>query len=614
MLLWTGQLISYLGDRLDQLTLFRLAKDKTQHFDAVMTMIGFYTLLPFILFAPWAGPLADRYSRKAILLWTSLFLGLLVASIPFVTPMGYAQAHLVGIVYLFTFLIGAFTIFFYTAKTALIPQIVGDAELMAANSLCSFAGTLMTLFGTFVAVAMLHLVEKGVFNLSVMFYLDAASYFISGALFLFIVVPRRPTWARSVTATESFRRKIREALRYVGGHRQVLKLLVLSATVYFSAGLVFAVVNGVSVGPKGFAPGNVEIYALAVGVLGIGMITGALATTLGKNRIRSFEAFIAACFLVTALAVLPFLRLGRLVPLVQTLQLSPGRVVWEILAPPLFVMGLGGGALIVLVMTLLQRTTPRRFHGRILALNSMCETAPQLLAMGCGAFLLGLGLVKTTVTAACVVLLLAVVGALLSSEFSRNWVVRTAARIFLKVYCRAEYEGRENVPLRGALIVASNHASWLDTIFLGAALPRLIHWLAASEYYEIWYLKWIMWLYGTIPIDRGRGSRKPLRRALLALQRGRVIGIFPEGRMSVTGDFQPLEGGVGLLSVETGTPILPTAILGGHEIMGRRLKFPRPYKVRVKIGAPIDPTGLNRVEIVARVDAAIRDLLGRTNP
>jgi 1-acyl-sn-glycerol-3-phosphate acyltransferase len=609
VLLWTGQLISYLGDRLDQMTLLQWAKGVTLHLDAVMTMIGFYSLLPFLLFAPWAGPTADRYSRKGILLWMSLFLGILVGAIPTVGETAFARGHLKGMIYLVTFLIGAFTVFFYTAKTALIPQIVADTDLMAANSLCSFAGTLMTLLGTFVASALLHLHEKGVFSLDVMFYLDAASYVISGAMFAFIIVPKRRAFAPTLVREESYSRKIRAALRYVRDHQQVLKLLTLSAMVYFTAGLVFAVVNGVSVGPKGFAPNDVEIYALVVGVLGIGMVTGAVATTFGKNRIRSYERFIALCFAVTAAAALPFLRLGRLVPWVQQQHWSSARVVWEILAPPLFVLGLGGGALIVLVITLLQRTTPRRFHGRIFALNSMCEVGPQLLAMGIGAALLASGLVKTVITLAFVFMLAAMVSTLVSNEFSRHWLIRLIVRFLVKVYCRQRTQGREHVPAKGALIVASNHVSWLDTLFVGAAVPRLIHFIAAREYYDLWYLKWVMWLFGTISLERGKGLREPFRRALAALQRGRVLGVFPEGRMSLNGEFQPLQGGIALMAEETGALILPVAILGGSKVMGPAQSFPQPRTVRVRIGPPIDPAGLSRDEILARVDTAIRSLL-----
>jgi len=609
LLLWTGQLISYVGDRLDQMTLLVWAKGATVHLDTVMTMIGFYTLLPFLLFAPWAGPVADRHSRKGILLWVSLFLGILVAAIPTLGRSAFAQAHLIGMVYLVTFLIGVFTVFFYTAKTALIPQIVADTELMAANSLCSFAGTLMTLLGTFLASGLIRLHNQGLFSLDVMFYLDAASYFISGAMFAFIFVPRRRALAPAVAAEESYSRKVRAALRYVGDHQEVLKLLVLSASVYFTAGLVFAVVNGVSVGPKGFAPNDVEIYALAVGVLGIGMVTGAVATTLWKSRIRSYEMFIALCFAVTAAAALPFLRLARLVPWVEQQHWPPARIVCEILAPPLFVLGLGGGALIVLVITLLQRTTPRRYHGRILALNSMCEVGPQLLAMGIGAALLASGRVKTVIALALVVMLAAIVGTLVSNEFSRHWLIRSIVRFLVKGYCRQRTEGREHVPAQGALIVASNHLSWLDTLFVGAAVPRLIHFIAAREYYDLWYLKWFMWLFGTISLERGKGQREPFRRALAALQRGRVLGIFPEGRMSLDGEFQPLQGGIALLAEETGAPILPVAILGGFEVMGPAMSFPRPRPVRVRIGPPIDPTGLTREDILARVDGAIRALL-----
>jgi len=604
MLLWVGQLISYLGDRLDQMTLLQLVQGVPDvNTDEVMTLIGFFTLLPFVLCAAWAGPTADRYSRKGILLWVSFLLGVLVASIPWFGKIDFVWNHRIGMIYLATFLIGVGTIFFYTAKTALIPQIVGDNELMAANSLSSFAGTLMTLVGTFVSVPLMKLVNAKVVSLNIMFYLDAASYVISGAMFAFIIV-KRPQAVVAGEAAESFGQKLREGLRYVNGHRRVFKLIALAVGVGFLSGIVFAVVNGLLLGRRSLN-WDVPHYALGVGVLGIGMLAGAILTTLGQKKIRSFESFVAACFGIVGVGVLACSRFRRdlLVGLPQSV------VLWEILAPPLFVMGMCGGALIVFVMTLLQRSVPRRFHGRVFALNSMCEISAQLVATGGAAWLLGRGMLKTVIGIGVVTAVMAVVGTLLSNEFLRHRFLRTLARVILKLYCRVKHEGREHVPNDGALIVACNHVSWLDTLFLGTAISRLIHYVVAREYYDRWYLKWIMWLYGAIPIERGKGRREPWRRASTALSRGRVVGIFPEGQMSETGEMQPLQGGVALLADESKAPILPVAIIGANRVMGPHDRFPRPHKVRVRIGPPIDPTGLTRDEILARVDAALRGLL-----
>jgi 1-acyl-sn-glycerol-3-phosphate acyltransferase len=169
------------------------------------------------------------------------------------------------------------------------------------------------------------------------------------------------------------------------------------------------------------------------------------------------------------------------------------------------------------------------------------------------------------------------------------------------------------MPPRGGLIVAGNHASWLDTVFLGCAGTRLIHYMAASEFYDRWYFKWIMWLYGTIPVERGKGKRVPYHKAVMLLRRGRALGVFPEGRMSRSGKLQPFQGGMALLSVETGAPILPVAVIGGFEVMGSSKRFPRPRKVRVRIGQPIYPAGLSRDEILSRVETSIRTLLSLTS-
>jgi 1-acyl-sn-glycerol-3-phosphate acyltransferase len=207
---------------------------------------------------------------------------------------------------------------------------------------------------------------------------------------------------------------------------------------------------------------------------------------------------------------------------------------------------------------------------------------------------------------------LAVLGLLVwvfTNEFHRDRVLRAVTRLVLKIYCRIETEGREHVPRAGALIVAANHASWIDAFALGAAVPRLIHYLAAREYYDLWYMRWFMRLFGTIPLSRGKSAKKPIERAVAALQEGRVIGIFPEGSMSLTGRLGSFKRGIALLAEETGAPIVPVALIGAFEVWGPHLSFPRPRKVRVRIGSPIEVRGLSREQILARLEAALRGML-----
>lgn len=420
MLLWLGQMLTYLGDRLYQMTLLDLVPpNEGFNRDEIMTYMGFFSLLPYILFAPWAGPAADRYSRKGILVFTTLPLGLLVVAVALTGLTPFVLHHLAMLIYILTFMVGAFTIFFFTAKQALIPQIVGNSELMAANSLSSFAGTVMVLIGTFAFVGLTHARTP----LTWMLYIGAATYIVSGIMFSCIVVPEGKKLPPP-TAVESFRRKIREGLRYVRGHRRVLKLITLSFMVMFLSGLLFAVINGTVLGKNGLNWPVLD-YALTTGVLGIGMVTGAVITTFVQRKIRSFELFVAGCLTVTCVAMLAFINLQH----ADLAALPRPVVLWKRLAPPIMIMGMCGGALVVFVVTLLQRTVPRRFHGRVFALNSMCDTAGLLLAMGGAGLLLGRGWQKAVIITGCVASVVAIVGSLLSSRSMRRRIVRQIARL-----------------------------------------------------------------------------------------------------------------------------------------------------------------------------------------
>ena len=188
--------------------------------------------------------------------------------------------------------------------------------------------------------------------------------------------------------------------------------------------------------------------------------------------------------------------------------------------------------------------------------------------------------------------------------------VRAAFRGIAAPYFSFRVEGREHVPAAGAGIVIAPHRSWLDPACVGAASPRPIHFLIAEDIYE---KPWSRWFYrmmqGTPVKSGGFASFGSLRGALRVLDRGELVGIFPEGRVIRPGVENDVQAGAALLAVRTGAPVIPVGIVGTARAWPHGRRFPRPSPVRVRIGRPIDtPKGRGRELVAAVHDRIEREL------
>jgi len=166
----------------------------------------------------------------------------------------------------------------------------------------------------------------------------------------------------------------------------------------------------------------------------------------------------------------------------------------------------------------------------------------------------------------------------------------------LKLIFRPWAEGTENVPEEGGAILASNHLSFSDSFFLPLMVPRRVTFLAKVDYFTGRGLKGRLTAgffkgVGQLPVDRsgGRASEAALRTGLKVLGRGELLGIYPEGTRSPDGRLYRGKTGVARLALESGAPVIPTAMVGTFEFMPSGRLRPR-LRVRpgVRFGKPLD--------------------------
>ena len=150
-----------------------------------------------------------------------------------------------------------------------------------------------------------------------------------------------------------------------------------------------------------------------------------------------------------------------------------------------------------------------------------------------------------------------------------------------------EVRGREHVPKTGAVILASNHVSFLDPPVVGTACPRRVAFMARADLFRHPALGLFLRGVHVIPLRRGEADTGAVREALARLRGGEVVGIFPEGTRQVSGQLSAAKRGVGLLACAAQAPIVPVVVKGTHEALPPHARRLHRAKIRVAFGRAI---------------------------
>ena len=166
---------------------------------------------------------------------------------------------------------------------------------------------------------------------------------------------------------------------------------------------------------------------------------------------------------------------------------------------------------------------------------------------------------------------------------------------WLRLIWRPQVDGRDNVPGDGPAIIASNHLSFSDSIFMPLMVKRKVTFVAKAEYFtgkgiKGWLVKMFFVGTGTIPVDRagGRAAQAALDTQLRVLREGNLAGIYPEGTRSPDGRLYRGKTGVARLALESGARVIPVVMLNADEIQPPGKIIPRIQRVKIRFGQPLD--------------------------
>ena len=170
------------------------------------------------------------------------------------------------------------------------------------------------------------------------------------------------------------------------------------------------------------------------------------------------------------------------------------------------------------------------------------------------------------------------------------WVMKAVLTPILRFFYRVRVEGLEHVPADGPVILASNHVSFCDSIFLPMVIRRRVTFVAKAEYFDDPKTAWFFRAVGQIPIRRGGGSASEgaLAAARAVLEAGGIFAIYPEGTRSPDGRLYRGHTGVARLALQCRCPIVPVAMIGTRVAQPIGRAVPRPFvPITIRIGRPL---------------------------
>lgn len=539
-------------------------------------------VIPFLISVAPAGFLADRYSKRNVLVGVKVVevvLVLLGGALMFYGQLAAALAVL--------FLMGVHAAIYSPVKYGCLPELLRSESLSAANgalALVTYLGIILGgLFGTILAQYVIDSREAHTLNglyliLGVMG--SVAGVGIASGLLVRPLPPADPA-RKMPQAAELFTDTARD-LSFLWGNKE-LRYTALGVAFFWSlGGLTQLVVDdfGMHVLSLKRADLGPLQATLAIGI-GVG---SALAGWLSGGRIELGLSTLGAVGLAVA---------GCAIGLGGT---SADSYVWSVVW--LAALGMAGGMYDVPLTSWLQYRSPPKELGSILAASNFLTFAGTLGFTGLFFLLsVGLQLPANSIFLVCGVLSLGM--AVLLARSLPYETLRAIVRLALRFVYRIKVYGVDRIPPSGGVLLIPNHVSYMDPILVALASPRKVRMMAWSGNFKSRFMTWLAKSTDTILLELDKGPRailKALQEAKAGVEAGEVVCIFPEGQLSRTAQLLPFQRGVTRIVEGNQAPVVPVYIdqMWGSIFSFERGKFfwkwPRrlPYRASVHFAAPVE--------------------------
>jgi acyl-[acyl-carrier-protein]-phospholipid O-acyltransferase / long-chain-fatty-acid--[acyl-carrier-protein] ligase len=567
----TTQFLGALNDNVFKLLLifFLITLEGPESAGRVAALAGGVFVVPFLLFSPLAGNLADRIGKSRIIIASK---GMEVGVMILATAGFWVASP--GTLYLALFLMALQSTLFSPAKYGIVPEIVHREALSKANGLLEALTYLAIIVGTALAT-LLPSLTQGRYVVMGLACTGVALAGLAASFGIGCTAPARDEG--EAVSTGGFRRGL-AALR-ADRH---LTLAVLGSAAFMLLG-AFVQLNLIPLGMQDLGlsqEGGGALFLLAAFGIGVGSLAA------GRLSGRNVE-----------LGIVP---LGALLLTLSALVLGTFSARGSMALPAIFLLGVGGGLFIVPLNALIQLRAPREDRGKVLAAANLLGWSGVLaaallthlmsvsLALPASYGFIAVGLIAASLTAAALFCL-------------PDFLLRFIALAIMRLAYRVKVRGIQNVPTEGGALLVANHVSWIDALLLLATQQRRIRFLMERRIYRAPLLVFLFRLMGVIPIASGDGRREliaSLREARNALDEGYLVCIFAEGAITRTGALQAFRPGFGRIVEGSDHPVIPIHIGGlwgsifsyADGRLFARLPSLVPGRALVSFGAPLPAT------------------------
>ena len=556
------------------LILYRIAGASGLDGQLLVTLAAGIFILPFFVFSATAGQIADKYDKARVM----RIVKATEIAVMSLAALGFAwgQPYFLMTV---LFLMGLQSTFFGPLKYGILPQHLGEDELVGGNALIEAATFLAILLGT-LAGGLLILEDGGADVVSVTVIAVAlAGWAVS------LLIPRAPAAAPDLRVSWNVFTETAAILRHAAQRRDVF-LSILGISWFWLVGATF--LSQFPAFAKDLLGGNEQVVTLFLTVFSVGIGVGSmLCDRLLKGEISArsvpFGALGMAAFSIDLYLASGFAAgTGELIGARVFLE-SPAN--WRVLAD-LFMVAVSGGLYIVPLYAIMQSRAEPDHRARTIAANNVFNALFMVLGAAAVAGLLAAGVAVTGVFL--VIAAANVIAAFYVCKLLPHELLKALASWFFRLLYRVEVKGWENLKRAGdKAVVAVNHVSFLDGPLLAAFLPGRPMFAIDTRMATHWWAKPFLALIEAFPLD----PTSPLAtRALIReVAQGKHCVIFPEGRITVTGALMKVYEGPGMIADKAGAQILPVRIDGAQFTHFSRLKGKLRLRLFPKITITILP-------------------------
>ncbi|TKC80324.1 MFS transporter [Trinickia terrae] len=606
---WT-QFLGALNDNVFKVGFSSLVTYQTARFSGVDAktaafLISAIFIVPFVLFSATSGQIADKYDKATLTRFVKTFEIAVMA----VGGAGFWM-HSAPLLYLCTFLMGVHSTLFGPVKYAYLPQHLGDRELVGGNGLVEMGTFVAILIGTIIGGAAAGFAAHG----AVILAFGCVAIALAGrTVSAFVPVSPAPQPDLRINwnpVTETWRN-----LSLARENRTVfLSLLGISWLWFVGATFLTSFFNFA----KDVLSANPDVVTVLLATFSFGIGIGSLlCERLSKRRVEiglvplgSIGMSVFAIDLYFASHALPLA--GHLLSVGEFLA---GLGHWRILAD-LFLLAMFGGFYSVPLYALIQSRSQPTHRARIIAANNILNSFFMIVSALMAIALTSLGVSIPGIFLTTALLNVVVAGYIYS--LVPEFLLRFIAWVLVHTFYRIRLVHSERIPETGAAVLVCNHVSFVDAVVIMAESPRPIRFVMDHRIFRTPFTGWLFRHAKAIPIAPAHEDAALLARAYDAcadaLAEGELVCIFPEGKLTKTGELNPFRHGVSEIVQRAPVPVVPMALRGLWGSVFSRAEdahWPRPVRkgvmsrLTLAVAEPLEPHAATP-EVLQRIVGELR--------